>query len=116
MTQAGEGLNRVLAVLVRLLGSKPHFAFLDEIENGIHHTALPQVWKGIAEVAERMNVQVFATTHSHECLEAAHETFAERASYDFRIVQLYRVDQKTDGRVLDRGLVEAAIAGEIDLR
>jgi predicted ATPase len=116
ITQAGEGLSRVLTVLVQLLGAKRQFAFLDEIENGIHHTALPQVWKGIAEIAERMDVQIFATTHSHECLEAAHEAFAARPSYDFRVIQLYRVDQKTDGRVLDRGLIEAAISGEIDLR
>jgi hypothetical protein len=116
LSQAGEGLSRVLTILVKLLGEKPQFALLDEVENGIHHSALPQVWKGIAEVAERMNVQIFATTHSHECLEAAHEAFAERSGYDFRVIQLYRVDQKTDGRVLDRKLIEAALAGEIELR
>jgi len=116
LSQAGEGLSRVLTILVKLLGEKPQFALLDEIENGIHHTAMPQVWKGIAEVAERMNVQIFATTHSHECLEAAHEAFAERSSYDFRVIQLYRVDQKTDGRVLDRRLIEAALKGDVDLR
>jgi len=116
LSQAGEGLSRVLAILVKLLGEKPQFAFLDEVENGIHHTALPQVWKGIAEVAERMNVQIFATTHSHECLEAAHEAFAERSSYDLRVIQLYRVDQKTDGRVLERRLIEAALTGDVDLR
>jgi ABC-type branched-subunit amino acid transport system ATPase component len=116
ITQAGEGLSRILTILVQLLGAAPQFALLDEIENGIHHTAMPQVWKGIAEVAERMNVQIFATTHSHECLEAAHEAFAERSSYDLRVIQLYRVDQKTDGRVLDQSLIEAAISGEIDLR
>jgi len=116
ITQAGEGLSRVLTLLVQLLGADPQFAFLDEIENGIHHTALPQVWKGIAEVAERMKVQIFATTHSHECLEAAHEAFAERSSYDLRVIQLYRVDQKTDGRVLDRRLIEAALTGDVDLR
>jgi predicted ATPase len=116
ISQAGAGLSRVLTILVKLLGAKPQFALLDEIENGIHHTAMPQVWKGIAEVAERMNVQIFATTHSHECLEAAHEAFAERSSYDFRVIQLYRVNQKADGRVLDRRLIEAALAGEIELR
>jgi len=116
ITQAGEGLNRVLTMLVELLGASRQFAFLDEVENGIHHTAMLQVWKALAEVAERTNVQIFATTHSHECLEAAHEAFAERGNYDLRVIQLYRVDQKTDGRVLDRKLIEAALAGEIELR
>jgi predicted ATPase len=116
LPQLGQGVCRLLGVFAEILGHSPQIVLVDEIENGIHYTAMPQVWKGIAEVAERMNVQIFATTHSHECLEAAHEAFAERASYDFRVVQLYRVGQKTDGRVLDRKLIEAALAGEIDLR
>jgi len=114
--QIGQGVCRLVAIFSELLGHRPQIALIDEVENGIHHTVLPQVWKGIAEVAERVNVQIFATTHSHECLEAAHGAFAERASYDFRVIQLYRVDQRTGGRVLDRKLIEAALAGEIDLR
>jgi len=116
LQQVGQGVYRLVGIFSELLGHRPEIALLDEIENGIHHTAMSQVWKGIAEVAERMNVQIFATTHSHECLEAAHEAFVARSSYDLRVIQLYRVGQKTDGRVLDQRLIEAALAGEIELR
>lgn len=116
LSQAGQGIYRLVAIFSELLGHKPKICFIDEIENGIHYSALPKVWAGIAEVAARLDIQVFATTHSWECLLAAHETFAARDPYDFRVLQLYRLGEAISGRVLDRDHIEAAIAGEIELR
>lgn len=67
-------------------------------------------------MAERLAIQIFATTHSWECLVAAHEAFARRSTYDLRVIQLYRLADGTSGRVLDRTHIEAAIAGEIEVR
>jgi hypothetical protein len=116
LSQAGQGIYRLVAIFSELLGRKPNICFIDEVENGIHYSALPAVWQGIAEVSARLGIQVFATTHSWECLVAAHEAFAARDSYDLRVVQLYRLGDTTDGRVLDRAHVEAAIACEIEVR
>lgn len=116
LSQAGQGVYRLVAIFSELLGHKPEICFIDEIENGIHYSALPTVWSGIAEVSARLGIQVFATTHSRECLAAADETFAARDSYDFRVIQLYRVGDETTGRTLDRKHIEAAIAGDIELR
>jgi AAA15 family ATPase/GTPase len=114
--QLGQGVNRLIAIFCELLGQRPAICFIDEIENGLHHTVLKRIWQGIATVAERLNIQVFATTHSRECLEAAHRCFEERESYDFRVVQLYRVREQIDGRVLGRELIEAAVESEIEVR
>ena len=46
---------------------------VDEIENGLHHSVLPKVWQAVDTTAKQFNAQVFATTHSFECAEAAHE-------------------------------------------
>jgi ABC-type branched-subunit amino acid transport system ATPase component len=116
LAQAGQGIYRLVSMFSDLLGQEPDIAFIDEIENGIHYSVLPQVWKGVAEVAKRLEVQVFATTHSRECLAAAHEAFAARNEYDLRVIQLFRVGDRTDGRVLDRKHIEAALSGEIELR
>ena len=59
---------------------------------------------------------MFITTHSRECLEAAHRVFDERPNYDLRVVQLYRVRDQIDGRVLDRQHIEAAVESEIEVR
>jgi hypothetical protein len=116
LSEAGQGVYRLVSIFSELLGQRPEICFIDEIENGIHYSALPQLWKGVAEVAERLNVQVFATTHSSECLRAAHEAFSTRPGYDLRVVQLYRKNGCIEGRVLDQDLIKAGLDGDIDLR
>lgn len=115
LPQAGQGIYRLVAIFSELLGNKPQVCFIDEFENGIHHSALADVWRGIAEVSERLGIQIFATTHSWRCLVAAHEAFAPR-DYALRVIQLYPLEGTTSGRVLDRAHIEAAIAGEIEVR
>lgn len=116
VSQVGQGIYRLIAIFSELIGEKPDVCIIDEIENGIHHSMLEQIWTGLAAAAEALGVQIFATTHSRECIEAAHTAFSKRDTYDFSIVQLFRVEGAVQGRVLDREHIEAAIAGEIDLR
>lgn len=116
LSQAGQGLNRLVAILSEIIGEKPQVCLLDEVENGLHYSVYEEVWTGIAEAATLMNVQVIATTHSRECLEAAHRAFSRRDPYDLSVVQLFRVEGGPQGRVLDKKLIAAALAGDIDLR
>ena len=44
---------------------------VDEIENGIHHSMAADMWRFILDVVRELDVQVFATTHSYECIQAA---------------------------------------------
>jgi AAA15 family ATPase/GTPase len=116
LSQVGQGVHRLLTIFSELIAGSAQICIIDEIENGIHHTMLEQLWQGIATAAENLNIQVFATTHSHECIEAAHAAFAKRDQYDLSVIQLFRVENAIQGRVLDRKHIEAAMAGEIDLR
>lgn len=120
LAHTGQGLIRLVAIFSLLLGEAPKVCVIDEIENGLHHTLLPQIWSGIAAAARELDVQVFATTHSRECIEAAHEVFDASPSYDFSVIQLFRSDADRDlptqGRVLDQRLVSAAMSGSVDLR
>jgi hypothetical protein len=116
LSQVGQGVHRLITIFSELIGTDAQICIVDEIENGIHHSMLEQVWAGIATAAAKLNIQVFATTHSQECIEAAHAAFAKRETYEFSIVQLFRIEEGVQGRVLDRKHIEAAMAGEIDLR
>jgi hypothetical protein len=66
----GDGMNRLFGLGMALACAKDGILLVDEIENGIHWSVLPEVWKFIVKVAKRLNVQVFATTHSNDCLKA----------------------------------------------
>ena len=70
LNSLGDGINRFMAIICAIWSSKDGFLFIDEVENGIHYTNLEKLWKIIFEVSKDANCQVFATTHSKECIEA----------------------------------------------
>jgi hypothetical protein len=64
----GDGIWRMLALAVALVRAKDSLLLVDEIDTGLHHTVMADMWKLINEAAELFNVQVFATTHSYDCV------------------------------------------------
>ena len=119
LPQAGQGVYRLVAVLSDLIGDTPQVCIIDEIENGLHHTVLKQVWRGLAEISRQLGVQIFATTHSHECLMAAHSVFFDEdkaKERDFAVIQLMRLEDRIEGKVLNEERVNAAIENDIELR
>jgi len=85
----GDGASRFLSMILRFQVAQRGSILIDEVENGVHYTKLVAMWDQIRELADRFNVQVFATTHSRECITAAHESF--RSASDIGIA-LHRID------------------------
>jgi energy-coupling factor transporter ATP-binding protein EcfA2 len=83
----GDGMNRLFGIALALVNAKDEFLLIDEIENGIHYSILPQLWNFIVQNAERLNVQVFATTHSWECI-AAFQRFTNKMESDGMLIRL----------------------------
>jgi AAA15 family ATPase/GTPase len=42
---------------------------IDEIENGFYFKTLPQMWEVVTYLCDQCSVQLFASTHSKECLQ-----------------------------------------------
>lgn len=109
-TQLGQGFNRLLRLFCETLYSQPHMVLIDEVENGIHYSTMNQVWKGVAKLARKQDLQIFATTHSFECIAYAHETFSAGDVYDLAVhrleedktgsIQVVTYDQETLGTSL----------------
>ena len=70
LSEFGDGLRNYISIIVALYACKDSYIFIDEIENGIHYTNLDRLWEIILTISQEQNVQVFATTHSKECIEA----------------------------------------------
>src|SRR6185437_7768619 len=70
ITEMGDGTRHLISIVISLFYSKDGYLFIDEIENGVHYTYLSSMWKIIFELSKKLNCQVFATTHSRECIEA----------------------------------------------
>jgi hypothetical protein len=68
---AGRGFGRILTLACVLVDNAGGLVLVDEIEDGLHYSVLPNVWRAVIDLAEKSSVQIFATTHSYECVEAA---------------------------------------------
>ena len=86
----GDGLRRLLDLALSFNDAAGNVIFIDEIENGLHHSVLVDVWKQLNDLSRKFNVQVFATTHSYECMEAARDAFKEAEDDDLLIHRVSR--------------------------
>jgi AAA15 family ATPase/GTPase len=78
----GAGMGRLLSILLKIANAAGGIVLIDEIENGLHYSIHPNIWKIISKAADSFDVQVFATTHSYECIHAAYEAFTGNGSKD----------------------------------
>lgn len=73
----GDGLSRVLGIALSLVNAKGGILLVDEFENGLHYTVQEDVWRTVFRLAKRLDIQVFATTHSWDCIDAFQKAAAE---------------------------------------
>ncbi len=65
----GDGMTRLFHIIVALVNARNGLLLIDEFENGLHWTVQPKVWDIVFQLSEKLNVQVFATTHSRDCIK-----------------------------------------------
>ena len=92
----GEGFGRLFEMAVALGNQKDGMVLIDEIENGIHHSVLENVFSALLELAKEFNVQIVATTHSRECIMAAHRALSGEGEDEFTY---HRIDRRGDDLV-----------------
>jgi AAA domain, putative AbiEii toxin, Type IV TA system len=104
----GGGMLRLFEISLGLVQARGGLLLVDEIENGIHYSVQPDLWTLVFKAAERLDVQVFATTHSWDCIESFQEAAAAHPSAG-ELIRLHSLDS-------DLGPdIKATIADEADL-
>lgn len=64
----GDGVWRILTLAVVLARCTGGMLLVDEIDTGLHHTVMSDMWRLLYAAAKRLNIQIFATTHSEDCV------------------------------------------------
>jgi len=116
LSAMGGGMVRLTDLVLHIGNAENGVALVDEIENGLHHSVLRKVWQAVGEMAREFNTQVFATTHSFECIEAAHKAFEESESHSFRFLRLERIKGTIRAVTYDRETLAAAIETGMEVR
>ncbi len=113
----GDGMSRVLQLILSASQAKDGFLLVDEIENGLHYSVQEKVWGMLFELAEKNNIQIFATTHSEDCVKTFAKVSTERQNVKGCLIRLGRSpDGETEAAVLNEDQVQNLIQAEIEVR
>ncbi len=112
----GDGLGRLISILLAIANAPHGVVLIDEIENGLHHSVMSKVWQAIDHAALRFDTQVFAATHSLECIRAAGEAFMQSERNDFRLHRLERVDDRIRAVTYDEETLASAMRADLEVR
>lgn len=66
----GDGIMRILNLLSGINGVPGGMLFVDEMENGLHVTAMERAWEVVLAQSEKVNAQIFMTTHSGDAIKS----------------------------------------------
>lgn len=91
----GDGFCRTSLMITGLFeGSRK--LVVDEIDSGLHVSAMDRFWQTIGGIAREKKKQVFCTTHSEEMLASTIDAFSKNKS-DLRI---FRIDRTAAGKIV----------------
>lgn len=98
ITQFGDGLIRIMRILLGIISCNTGRIMVDEIESGIHFSRQKEYWKVIINLCHNYGVQLFATTHSLECqqafIEALEDSEMQQYQKDARNISLIENKQE----------------------
>ena len=80
----------MFGLALALVNAKNGILLIDEIESGLHYSVHLKVWQLIFKIASQLNIQVVATSHSWDAIEA----FQEAANKDVEKGLLIRLARK----------------------
>lgn len=73
----GDGMYRLFGIVLSLVNAMDGLLLIDEFENGMHHTVQADAWRVIFKLASRLDIQVVATSHSWDAIEAFQKAASE---------------------------------------
>lgn len=94
----GDGFISVINILLQIRSTKNGIVLIDEIDTGLHYSVMVDMWKAAFYAAKENNVQIFATTHSDECIVALNEAYREvwkdKEEDEIRLYRVSKDDQE----------------------
>lgn len=114
----GDGFKRIFYIALKVLSLKGKRIMIDEIETGIHYSRQKGFWINILKICNELDVQIFATTHSNECIQAFYEASKQlNEQSDIRLISLQEGEKdKIYCTTYNFENIEAGLYSNIELR
>jgi ABC-type branched-subunit amino acid transport system ATPase component len=112
----GDGIRHLLTLSLAVSRAPHGFVMVDEIDTGLHHSVMSDMWRILIATAERLDVQVFATTHSLDCVRSlAWLAYSEPELC--KSVRMHRVDsERSKSVVYSPAEISVAAEQHVELR
>lgn len=114
LSSMGDGINRVLTIILAMLNCRDGVLLLDEFETGLHYSVQDELWRMIFMLSEELNIQVFATSHSTDCVNSFVRTNTDGKGMLIRLEK--RKDDIVAVNYADNKELMVAINNNIEIR
>jgi len=112
----GEGINRIMNIILALVNSENGYILIDEFENGLHYSVQEKLWEVIFKTAEKLNVQVFATTHSTDTINSFAKVIGKEKNHEGSLYRMANVKDKIKAYNFSKEEIIRAANQQINLR
>ena len=112
----GDGMRRLLALSLSLIQTAEGVLLVDEIDTGLHWTVMEEMWQLVIDTARLNSIQVFATTHSEDCIRGLASLVESRPDLA-QNVSVQKIERSLKKAVrFDARDIQAAVEQNIEVR
>ena len=111
----GDGVTRVFHIILSLVNAKDGVLLIDEFENGLHWAVQQSAWEIVFQLAETLNVQVFCTTHSRDCIDGFGNVWKKYPQYG-AFFRLFARNETVLAQEYDIETLSDSLETDVDVR
>jgi predicted ATPase len=116
LNDMGDGMNRILSIIISLIFAENGILLIDEFENGLHYTAQYKLWEMIFMLSLKLNVQVFVSTHSSDCIKAFENTLSNGYSNHGKVLRFENKKGNIVVQEFDSKEMEIVTQNDVEIR
>jgi len=114
----GDGINRILTIILAMVNCENGYLLIDEFENGLHYSVQEKLWEIIFYLSSKLNIQVFATTHSNDTIRAFENIVNKNETQPLEglLIKLENIDENIEAMIFEANELKVITDNLIEVR
>jgi hypothetical protein len=112
----GDGVLRMFDLALAMVNSKNGTLLVDEIDSGLHYSVQVKMWEFLFTLAHELQVQIFATSHSQDCVRAFQYVSNQFDHVTGQMTRLEKWGDEMVAIVINEELMAYALDEDIEVR